>query len=99
VALNTAITGLKKQLRKPAIVPWSEDFASQAEENTQEIYLKAMRDAVNELSAVEKALVMLFFEDYSYQEIGEVLGISANHVAVKMNRIKTKLKETTKKFI
>ena len=39
---------------------------------------------------------MLYLEDYSYAEIGEIMGISANNVAVKMNRIKTKLKETVK---
>jgi RNA polymerase sigma-70 factor (ECF subfamily) len=41
---------------------------------------------------------MLYLEDYPYQEIGEILGISANHVAVKMNRIKTRLKEDCKKY-
>lgn len=40
---------------------------------------------------------MLYLEDYSYDEIGNMLGITANNVAVKMNRIKTKLKEESKK--
>jgi RNA polymerase sigma-70 factor (ECF subfamily) len=40
---------------------------------------------------------MLYLEDYPYQDIGEMMGITANNVAVKMNRIKTKLKEEAKK--
>jgi RNA polymerase sigma-70 factor (ECF subfamily) len=40
---------------------------------------------------------MLYLEDYSYIEIGEMLGITANNVAVKMNRLKTRLKEQTQK--
>jgi DNA-directed RNA polymerase specialized sigma24 family protein len=42
---------------------------------------------------------MLYLEDYNYQDIGDIMGISANNVAVKMNRIKTKLKETSKKYL
>jgi RNA polymerase sigma-70 factor (ECF subfamily) len=41
---------------------------------------------------------MLYLEDYNYTDIGEMLGISANYVAVKMNRIKVKLKEESKKL-
>ncbi len=56
-----------------------------------------MYKAIGELSKIDKALVMLYLEDYSYQQIGEMMGITANNVAVKMNRIKTKLKENSKK--
>jgi RNA polymerase sigma-70 factor (ECF subfamily) len=54
-----------------------------------------MYAAIGELSRIDKALIMLYLEDYSYNEIGEMMGITANNVAVKMNRIKTKLKEKT----
>ena len=59
--------------------------------------LKAMYAAIGELSKIDKAIVMLYLEDYPYQDIGEMMGITANNVAVKMNRIKTKLKEEAKK--
>jgi RNA polymerase sigma factor (sigma-70 family) len=58
----------------------------------------AMHKAIAGLSKIDKALVMLYLEDYPYQEIAEMLGITANNVAVKMNRIKTKLKEETQKY-
>jgi RNA polymerase sigma-70 factor (ECF subfamily) len=56
-----------------------------------------MYKAIGELSKIDKALIMLYLEDYSYIEIGEMLGITANNVAVKMNRLKTRLKEQTQK--
>jgi RNA polymerase sigma-70 factor (ECF subfamily) len=61
--------------------------------------LTAMHKAIAELSAIDKALVMLYLEDYNYQEMGDIMGISPNNVAVKMNRIKTKLKENSKKYL
>jgi RNA polymerase sigma-70 factor (ECF subfamily) len=56
-----------------------------------------MYQAIGDLSKIDKALVMLYLEDYSYIEIGDILGITPNNVAVKMNRIKLKLKEQTQK--
>lgn len=56
-----------------------------------------MYKAIGELSKVDKALVVLYLEDYSYIEIGEMMGITANNVAVKMNRIKSRLKDSAHK--
>ena len=58
-----------------------------------------MYAAIGELSKIDKAIVMLYLDDYSYNEIGDMMGITANNVAVKMNRIKTKLKEHTQKHM
>lgn len=98
VALNTAITFFRKDKKKPDI--YSTDIIPEkVEESTDplEEQVKAMYAAIGELSKIDKALVMLYLEDYSYQEIGEMMGITANNVAVKMNRIKIKLKEGAQK--
>jgi RNA polymerase sigma factor (sigma-70 family) len=98
VALNTAITFFRKEKKKPAI--YSTDLLpEQPDENDDPIeeQVKAMYAAIGELSKIDKAIVMLYLEDYSYIEIGEMMGITANNVAVKMNRIKTKLREETQK--
>ena len=58
---------------------------------------QAMYKAIASLSKIDKALVMLYLEDYPYDEIGNMLGITPNNVAVKMNRIKIKLKDESKK--
>ncbi len=56
-----------------------------------------MYKAIGNLNKIDKALVMLYLEDYSYIEIGKIMGITPNNVAVKMNRLKLKLKEETEK--
>ena len=53
-----------------------------------------MYKAISTLNKVDKALVTLYLEDYDYKTIGEMLGISANNVAVKMGRIKVTLRES-----
>jgi RNA polymerase sigma factor (sigma-70 family) len=97
VALNTAITFYRKEKKQLTVVQQN-DFPEISDDgNEKEEQLSAMHKAIASLSKIDKALVMLFLEDYSYIQIGEMLGITANNVAVKMNRIKTKLKEETKK--
>jgi len=98
VALNTAITFFRKDKKKPDIYS-TDTMPEKVEENTDPVeeQVKAMYAAIGELSKIDKALVMLYLEDYSYQEIGEMMGITANNVAVKMNRIKVRLKEGAQK--
>lgn len=98
VALNTAITFFRKEKRSPDIYT-TDTIPDRLDENDNQIeeQVKSMYHAIGQLSKIDKAIVMLYLDDYSYIEIGEMMGITANNVAVKMNRIKTKLKEETKK--
>src|SRR5205823_12387849 len=47
--------------------------------------------AIYKLDPLEKALVTLFLEDLTYEQIAEATGISANHVGVMLHRAKKKL--------
>jgi RNA polymerase sigma-70 factor, ECF subfamily len=98
VALNTAISGLRKQKDfidsyEPATLPQHpEDYSSlEAEEQ-----LKLLYKAIEQLNQVEKAIVMLYMDDKTYEEMEEILGISQRNLRVKMNRIKEKLRQLTK---
>ncbi len=100
VALNTALTFFKKDKKQQshivsvAIMPDnSEETLNPIEEKVQSMY-----KAIADLGKIDKALVTLYLEDYSYNEIGEMLDITPNNVAVKMIRIKQKLKETSQKY-
>ncbi len=99
VALNTAITFFRKEKRQPALfstATFPDENAMDSPDPVEE-QVKALYTAISDLSRIDKALVMLYLEDYNYNEIGEMMGITANNVAVKMNRIKSKLKEQTQK--
>lgn len=99
IALNTAISGLRKKDRSPKLsfpehAPEgliAENFNPQQEEQLKQLY-----KAIGELPEIEKAIVMLYLEDKSYDEMEEILGINQNNLRVKMNRIKDKLRKRTK---
>jgi RNA polymerase sigma-70 factor, ECF subfamily len=98
VALNTAISGLRRQKDfidsyEPATLPQQivDDTSLEAEEQ-----LKLLYKAIEQLNQVEKAIVMLYMDDKSYEEMEEILGMSQGNLRVKMNRIKEKLRQLTK---
>jgi len=97
VALNTAISYFRKEKNKPSLQLTTE-LPEQADEQINQDKMNAMYKAIASLGKIDKALIMLYLEDYNYDEIGNMLGITANNVAVKINRLKTKLKELTKKL-
>jgi len=76
-------------------LPWEDyDFkiSSEGYDSTLDDNLKLMYAAIKELNDIDKALVLLYLEDKPYTEISEALGISEVNARVKMNRVKTKLK-------
>jgi RNA polymerase sigma factor (sigma-70 family) len=98
VALNTAITFYKKE-KKHAATTYTESLPIVTEEyNPAEEQVQALYQAISGLSKIDKALVMLYLDDYSYKEMAAMLGITVTNVGAKMNRVKTKLKEETKKY-
>ncbi|MEZ4826890.1 MAG: sigma-70 family RNA polymerase sigma factor [Bacteroidia bacterium] len=96
VALNTAISGFRKQSRSPEVQLLSDrelEIPGWDQDNDRQEQMKLLYMAINRLSEIEKAIVMLHLEDHSYDEIAEIMGITRNHVGVKLNRIKLKLRQ------
>ncbi|MCR9182838.1 MAG: RNA polymerase sigma factor [Flavobacteriaceae bacterium] len=95
VGLNTAITLYRKSKRRVETHDFeSVSFKITADEydDTVELQLRLMYDAVKQLNDIDKALVFLYLEDKNYREIADTLGISEVNARVKMNRIKEKLR-------
>lgn len=69
------------------------DISDAAEKEEQ---LSRMYEAIRELSELERAIVMLYLEDRSYDEMEDILGVNQNNLRVKMNRIKEKLRKLIK---
>jgi RNA polymerase sigma-70 factor (ECF subfamily) len=49
--------------------------------------------AIRHLSEVDRALIILYLEEKSHQEIADILGTNANNIGVRVNRIKERLKK------
>jgi RNA polymerase sigma-70 factor (ECF subfamily) len=99
IALNTAISDLRKKKKhiittEPDGLPDGIDDITNYQE--KEDRLKQLYTAINQLTEIEKAIVMLYLEDKSYDEMEDILGINQNNLRVKMNRIKDKLRKLTK---
>lgn len=93
IGLNTCVSYIRQKSRKPSLVPLTVDLESIAEEENNAEQLRELYRLINQLSKIEKAIVLLYLEEKTYDEIGEIVGITRGNVAVKLNRIKTKLKE------
>ncbi len=96
IALNTAISGLrKKKLPVTSLETVPKVGEMPAEPSHSQEQQEALNIAISRLSPIEKAIVMMYLDDKSYEEMEAVFGISQNTLRVKMNRIKEKLRKLT----
>lgn len=92
ICLNTCLKRLysnkkkEEQLLHFQQIQWIDAMPEDADER-----LTYLRQCIRDLPEADKMVVSLFLEDLPYKEIAAVVGISENHVAVKMKRIKAKL--------
>ena len=92
IAFNTAIVTFRK--KKISVTNYEnipEKFHPTLENSYSEREERIFK-LLRELNSVEKSIITLYLEDYSYKEIASIIGISENNVNVKLNRIKNKLK-------
>lgn len=96
IALNTAISGLrKKRINTTELDNILYQVEDKSEPSTEDD-LQQLYKAINLLTDIEKSIILLYLEDKPYEEIADITGITANYVAVKMSRIKEKLKNNIK---
>jgi RNA polymerase sigma-70 factor (ECF subfamily) len=98
VALQTAMNWHRKDKpRRSRQQPLVEmqvlvaDGANSAEQAQQRETVEQLYQAIHQLPKADAALVLLYLDELSYREMGEVLGISESNVGVKLNRAKKAL--------
>ena len=67
------------------------NIGSEVKDENSDDKLRALRKCVKKLNDGDKAIVALYLEGLAYREISDILGLSENHIAVKIKRIKSKL--------
>jgi RNA polymerase sigma factor (sigma-70 family) len=94
VAINTALVSHKHDKKRPDNVPLSNNdgIAKEPYGYSYEHQLEQFYRAAESLNKVEKALILLYIDGYSSEQMAHSLGISATNARVKVNRIKNKLK-------
>lgn len=93
VAINSALMALRSS--KPKIETVSLNFGlldiSSEADDVQRENLQALQSLINRLEDIEKAIMLLWLDEHSYDEIADIIGLKRNTVAVKIHRIKDKL--------
>lgn len=90
VSLNVCISHKRKKRVKTVPIDISPEFFDETSREGKQN--KMLHQRISKLEKFDRAIVLLWLEDMSYEEIGAIVGISAKGVGVRLVRIKEKLK-------
>ena len=92
VSLNTCISqDRKKKSRKKAEMDMNAGLLGEGGESSKQI--RMLHERINRLEIFDRAIILLWLENQSYDEIAAIVGISVKNVSVRLLRIKKKLME------
>lgn len=98
VAMNTVFARIRKEKKRPKSESFSEQTFQVAESEseltqaTQELY-----QAISQLPDVDKAIITLYLDEHTYEEMAHILEMSRTNISTKINRIKIRLGKLLKK--
>jgi RNA polymerase sigma factor (sigma-70 family) len=90
IALNTCISLDRKKKMKTVPLTMDANLFEDRDKDTQQV--KMLHNRISQLQPFDKAIVLLWLENISYDEIGAIVGISTQNVATRLFRIKERLK-------
>ncbi len=97
IALNVAISFYRREKKHHSTSSITESDLDVADDRPAsqdtESNIAQLHRFIDQLDELHKALMILYLDNNSYKDIGEVLGITETNVATKINRIKQKLKQ------
>ncbi len=92
VGLNTCISYYRKSSSKPKTIPLVDNLEIY-EDTIKTTQIKEMYRLIGKLSKIERALILLWLDEKTYDEIGEIMGLNRNTVASRLKRIREKIVE------
>ena len=95
LALNCCLTLVKKKKNNRQNVPSNFEQKEVGAENNvfEDESLNMLYDAIRKLSEIDRAIILLYLEEKPYEIIAEIIGTSRNNIAVRVTRIKERLKK------
>lgn len=91
ISLNTCISADRKKKRLKT-EPLDMDVNLYDDHDADVRQIQMLHKRVHKLRPLDRAIVLLWLEDLSYEEIGAIMGISSKNVSVKLVRIREELK-------
>ncbi len=92
IALNTACTQYKKNISQQNDIALYQSETGLTHDESGDDQLQRLYWAIGQLNDVEKAVISLYLDNHSTEQIADFLGITASNAGVKIYRIKKKLK-------
>ena len=92
VALNTCISAERKKSRRPDTARLTMDINLFSDTDDESRQAQMLRERIGKLGVFDRAIVLLWLENLSYEEIGAIVGITAKNVSVRLVRIREQLK-------
>lgn len=91
VSLNTCISADRKRKKEKDVIPleMASDLYTDSDDDSKQI--QQLYNRINKLDLMDRALVLLWLDNLSYEEIAAIIGINVKNVSVKLLRIKQKL--------
>ena len=93
VSLNTCITSERKKKRLLPTQPLSMDINLFEDNDSDTKQIQMLRERISRLDYFDRAIVLLWLENLSYEEIGAIIGVNAKNISVRLVRIREKLKK------
>jgi len=95
LSLNICLTMIKKKKnnRQHTVSDYEVPVATEDNHAFSDESLNLLYDAIKQLSEIDRAVILLYLEERPYKEIGEIIGTSHNNIAVRITRIKERLKK------
>lgn len=91
VGLNTCISFYRQQQRRGEHTSLDTLYGLEAANDETTVQLKEMYRLIAGLSKFERAIILLWLDENSYEDIAEIVGIPRGTVASRLKRIKDKL--------
>ncbi len=93
VSLNTCISADRKRKRigRHAELDMEANLYEDNDQDTRQI--RQLYERIGRLGVIDRAIVLLWLDNLSYEEIGQIIGISTKNVSVKLVRIREQLKQ------
>ena len=92
IALNTCISADRKKRRRADSVRLDMKINLFADTDDDSRQAQMLRQRIGKLGVFDRAIILLWLENLSYEEIGAIVGISAKNVSVRLVRIREQLK-------
>lgn len=97
VSLNTCSNQKRKKDSRVQTVPLSMDIDLYNDDDQHSRQIQMLYDRINRLDVFDKAIILLWLENMTYQDIASVVGISTAAVTTRLFRIKEQLKSMSNK--